>query len=313
MEEIPETKLPPEPVTRKTVEDYLKIQGVIAQITPEELERFAALAIRFQFNPFLRELHLVSSSDKGARRFVAVVGYEVYLKKAEKTGKLDGWKAWTEGDGETLKAILEIYRQGWSHPFIHEVHWAEAVQRQDDGTPTAFWKRMPKFQLRKVCISQGFRLCFPEELGGIPYEAAELSLDEAVTKTEAGKAAVSTATQVAGTTVAAGTPKSAFAELDAYLTDNAEAFTAKHYRWIKEQLEKTPTLEKAKAMLGYARKVVLQGGDPQEEPKGPGPMPAVPSESPTRFPNPHSEGGRHECITRKASSSLLRPWGRTGG
>ena len=280
MEEIPESKLSPEPVTRKTVEDYLKIQGVISQITPEEIERFAALAVRFQFNPFLRELHLVASHDKGVRRFVAVVGYEVYLKKAEKTGKLDGWKAWTENDGETLKAVLEIYRQGWSHPFVHEVHWAEAVQRQEDGTPTAFWKRMPKFQLRKVCISQGFRLCFPDELGGIPYEAAELSVDETVTKAEPAKAQ-----PASGPVVPAVGPKSAFAELDAYLTDNAEAFTAKHYRWIKEQLEKTPTLEKAKAMLGYARKVVQQGGDPPEGPKAPRSYGSRPQRKPDIVPS----------------------------
>ncbi len=305
MEEIPETKLPPEPVTRKTVEDYLKIQGVMTQITPEEIERFAAMAVRFQFNPFLRELHLVATHDKGVRRYVAVVGYEVYLKKAEKTGKLDGWKAWTVGDGETLKAVLEIYRQGWSHPFVHEVHWAEAVQRQEDGTPTAFWKRMPKFQLRKVCISQGFRLCFPDELGGIPYEAAELSVDETVTK---GSATVAAAVTKPTSPVPAGTPKSAFAELDSYLTDNAEAFTAKHYRWIKEQLEKTPTLEKAKAMLGYARKVVQQGGDPPEEPKAPGATEHGTSANLTQSLNRRSEGGRYERTARKASASVLHPW-----
>lgn len=33
---------------------------------------------------------------------------------------------------------------------------------------------MPCFQLKKVCISQAFRLCFPDERGGLPYDAAEL-------------------------------------------------------------------------------------------------------------------------------------------
>jgi len=259
MEENPEFRVPPETVTRKTVEDYLKNQG-LDQITPEEIERLATFAVRFQLNPFLRELHIVPTYEKGQRRNVAVVGYEVYLKKAEKTGKLDGWKSWTVGEGEDLKAVLEIYRHDWAHPFTHEVYFGEAVQRQDDGTPTAFWKRMAKFQLRKVCISQGFRLCFPEDLGGIPYEPAELSLDEPVVKERILPVTKEPEAPKIG-------PKSVFGELDDYLT--AEAFTSKHYRWIKEQLEKTPTLEKAKAMLGYARKVVMGGGDPPEQPKSP--------------------------------------------
>ncbi len=32
---------------------------------------------------------------------------------------------------------------------------------------------MPKFQLKKVAISQGFRLACPSELGGMPYDPAE--------------------------------------------------------------------------------------------------------------------------------------------
>jgi len=249
-------RVPPETVTRKTIEDYLKSQG-LDQILPEEVERLATFAVKFQLNPFLRELHIVPTYEKGQHRNVAVVGYEVYLKMAERTGKLDGWRSWTEGEGEELRAKLEVYRHDWAHPFVHEVHFGEAVQRLEDGTPTAFWKRMPKFQLRKVCISQGFRLCFPEELGGIPYEPAELSLaDPVAQETSTGPTSSPKAPQAG--------PRNAFAELNDYLTNNAAAFTPKHLRWIQEQLEKTPTLEKAKAMLGYSRKVVLQGGDPPE-------------------------------------------------
>lgn len=261
MEETPDLRVPPETVTRKTVEDYLKTQD-LDQITPEEVERLATFAVKFQLNPFLRELHILSNVEKGERRHVAVVGYEVYLKKAEKTGKLDGWKSWTVGEGEDLKAVLEIYRHDWAHPFVHEVHFSEAVQRDPAGEPTSFWRRMPKFQLRKVCISQGFRLCFPEELGGIPYEPAELSLEDPVVREPVSKPAATTTVPQTG-------PRNAFAELNDYLTNNVTAFTPKHLRWIQEQLERTPTLEKAKAMLGYARKVVMQGGDPPEPVRSP--------------------------------------------
>ena len=33
---------------------------------------------------------------------------------------------------------------------------------------------MPNFMLKKVAIAQGFRLAFPDELGGLPYLAEEL-------------------------------------------------------------------------------------------------------------------------------------------
>jgi hypothetical protein len=73
-----------------------------------------------------------------------------------------------------MKALVEIHRKDWTHPFTHEVFWKECVQRKRDGQPTSFWSKMPKFQLKKVAISQGFRLAFPSELGGMPYDPAEL-------------------------------------------------------------------------------------------------------------------------------------------
>jgi len=269
--------VPPETVTRKTVEDYLKTQG-LDQLTPEEVTRLATFATRLQLNPFLRELHVLTNTVNGERRHVAVVGYEVYLKKAEKTGKLDGWKSWTVGEGEDLKAVLEIYRHDWGHPFVHEVHFGEAVQRDPAGEPTSFWMRMPKFQLRKVCISQGFRLCFPEDLGGIPYEPAELSLDEPLARETASKPTAPVVPQTG--------PRNAFAELNDYLTNNAAAFTPKHLRWIQEQLERTPTLDKAKAMLGYSRKVVMQGGDPPEPVRSPRTYGSRGSRRPDLVPEP---------------------------
>jgi len=84
-----------------------------------------------------------------------------------------------------MKALVEIHRKDWHSPFVHEVYWKEAVQRKRDGTPTSFWTKMPKFQLKKVAISQGFRLAFPSELGGMPYDSAELPDGESVASTVA--------------------------------------------------------------------------------------------------------------------------------
>ena len=46
---------------------------------------------------------------------------------------------------------------------------------------TAFWSKHPRLMPKKVCISQAFRLAFPDELGGLPYDAAELPDAEALT------------------------------------------------------------------------------------------------------------------------------------
>jgi hypothetical protein len=96
------------------------------------------------------------------------------LKRADRSGKLDGWSSRIEGSGDDMKAIVEIHRRDWSEPLVHEVYFVEAVQRTKAGAPTSFWSKMPRFQLKKVCISQAFRLCFPDELGGLPFDASEL-------------------------------------------------------------------------------------------------------------------------------------------
>jgi len=101
-------------------------------------------------------------------------GYEVYIKRAERTGKLNGWEAGVRKEEGDAVGWVKIYRKDWEHPFIHEVYFKEVAQYRKDGALTDFWARSPRFQLKKVAISQGFRLCFPDELGGMPYTSDEL-------------------------------------------------------------------------------------------------------------------------------------------
>ena len=161
-------------IPKQTILDFLKAFGLASQLTETEKLQFIEVAQAFRLNPFRREVHCVVYGEGEYRRMSIVVGYEVYLKRAERTGKLDGWSTRIEGEGENMKAIVEIHRKDWSEPFVHEAYWREAVQKKKDGTPTAFWTKQPRFQLKKVAISQGFRLCFPDELGGLPYDPSEL-------------------------------------------------------------------------------------------------------------------------------------------
>jgi len=129
-----------------------------------EKELFFALGIikSFNLNPFKREVHVIKYGNSPAE---VVVGYEVYLKRAERTGKLDGWNVEISKDGEY--AVLTIHRKDWKEPFTWEVPKSEFSKNQ------ATWKSIPTFMLKKVAIAQGFRICFPDELGGLPYTSDE--------------------------------------------------------------------------------------------------------------------------------------------
>ena len=128
-------------------------------------ELFLALGViqSLNLNPHTREVHLIKYKD--GDKLSIIVGYEVFLKRAERTGNLDGWESGISEDNK--KAWVKIYRKDRSIPFFWEVELAEFDKKQ------ATWKTMPSFMGKKVAIAQGFRLCFPDELGGMPYTHEE--------------------------------------------------------------------------------------------------------------------------------------------
>jgi phage recombination protein Bet len=167
-------------VTKEKISEYLTAFN-LTTLTPAEQLQFIEIAIAYQLNPFKREIYCVpymkSVKDEQTgkwekqRALSIITGYEVYLKRAERTGKLDGWKCETDDKG---RAWATIYRKDWKNPFIHEVWLKEVGQFDDKGELRSLWKKMPKFMLKKVCIAQAFRLCFPDEFGGMPYIADEM-------------------------------------------------------------------------------------------------------------------------------------------
>lgn len=161
-------------VTEREIVSYMDAFGIASQLDVNEKRQFVEVATAFGLNPFKREVYCVPYGKDDKRKLSIITGYEVYIKRAERSGKLSGWRAWTEGTGPAMKAFVEIHRRDWREPFRHEVLYSECVQTKYDGAPTSFWKRMPAFMLKKVCIAQGFRLAFPDELGGMPYTADEL-------------------------------------------------------------------------------------------------------------------------------------------
>lgn len=154
-------------------EQYLESFG--NKLSKTHKQQFLQICSAFGLNPFLREIYGVPFGDK----FNIIVGYEVYLKRAETCGQLAGWRAWTEGDGKQMKGCIEISRRDWERPFYHEVYLTEYDQNN------SMWKSKPMTMIKKVAIAQGFRLAFPVDMGGMPYTSDEIDTTpqiEATTK-----------------------------------------------------------------------------------------------------------------------------------
>ena len=173
-----ETGIVSSEVTEALLGDYLAAMGLAKNLSQDEKAKFLQIAKAFQLNPFKREIH---ASKYGSQEMSIVIGYEVYLKRAERTGQLAGWSCVTEGSVENgdLRAICTIYRKDREHSFVWEAWYDECVQTTKDGTPTRFWKKA-RFMTKKVCISQAFRLAFPDELGGMPYTSDEIANEPTV-------------------------------------------------------------------------------------------------------------------------------------
>lgn len=166
-------------VTDQILISHLDALGLTSKLNEGEKNTFLQISKAFNLNPFKREIHI----SKYGENLSIITGYEVYIKRAERTNQLDGWNATTTGsvEGNDLKAIVTIYRKDRTHPFVWEALYSECVQKTREGKVTKFWEKAA-FMTKKVAISQGFRLCFSDELAGMPYTADEMPEQEVKTE-----------------------------------------------------------------------------------------------------------------------------------
>ena len=160
---VPEVKL--------SLEEVRKY--IAPKATEKELYMFLNICNSYGLNPFKREIHFVKYGDNPGQ---TIVGYEVYLKRAERTGQLDGWNVKILDKGkETERAEVTIYRKDQKYPLVWEAFRSEFDKKQST------WKVMPQFMLKKVAVAQGFRLAFPIEMGGMPYIPEEINVGSSET------------------------------------------------------------------------------------------------------------------------------------
>ena len=152
-------------ISREKIIKYLESTGT--NLPQGQMEQFIEIAQAHNLNPFKREIYGVAYGSN----FNIIVGYEVYLKRADKTDTLDGWRVWTEGEGIQMVAKIEIFRKDRGRPFVWEVEMKEYDQNN------SMWKKKAKTMLKKVVIGQGFRLCFPNDFDGMPYLSEEIEVE----------------------------------------------------------------------------------------------------------------------------------------
>ena len=175
----------PKHLTKETIKKHL-----CPNASDQELTMALEIARMFNLNPLKREIYFVKYSDKPSDKMQVLVGYEVYLKRAERSGKYNGLEITSEGSVKegNLKAIVKVYRKDWTQPLIHEAYYSEYVQTKTiwkDGMrageePNKFWASKPITMIKKVAISQAFRLAFPDEFDGLPYTSDEVVDQERV-------------------------------------------------------------------------------------------------------------------------------------
>lgn len=170
----------PNNLTVETIKKYL-----CPKASDQELMLGLQIAKTFKLNPLKREVYFVKYKDDQPMQ--VLTGYEVYLKRAERSGKYNGLEVTSEGlvsDG-SLKAKVKVYRKDWDHPLTHEAYYTEYVQMKKDFNtgkmePNTFWKNKPVTMIKKVAVSQAFRLAFPEDMDGMPYTSDETIEQEKV-------------------------------------------------------------------------------------------------------------------------------------
>lgn len=158
----------PENITKETIKKYL-----CKLASDQELIMGLQICKEYKLNPLKREVYFIKYGEEPMQ---VVLGYEVYLKRADRTGKYAGLKTWTEGTvkDNTLKGCVEVTVKGWDKPLYHECFYSEYVQRKKDGTVNKFWFTKPITMIKKVTVAQAFKLAFPDEFAGMPGIAEEL-------------------------------------------------------------------------------------------------------------------------------------------
>ncbi len=155
--------------------------------TDSEIFMFLGICRSMDLNPFMRDAYLIKYSSSEKAQYV--VGYHVYLKRAESSGKLEYWEIELDDEKNPTKATFIGKRIDWTREFRWNVY-------ADELSPKIITsKRSPmfgkeRFRLIKTAISQGMSKLFPGLLGGAPYIPEVLPLADKLSSATLPKDAI---------------------------------------------------------------------------------------------------------------------------
>lgn len=153
-------------VTKDLCIQFLKSQHT--DLTQGEFEMFAAVAIAFNLNPYLKEIYPIKYGGK----MNLITGYQTYIKRAETFPQYDGYDTDFIGEGKNLCCVCNVYRKDRSRPVTAKVYFSEYTQNN------SMWNSKPHVMLEKVAIGTAFRRAFPVDLGGMPYTSEEIRAED---------------------------------------------------------------------------------------------------------------------------------------
>ena len=161
---------PVQVISEETIEKFLSASQ--SKLLPEEKTMFSHIARALNLNPFLRQIYVIAYNTQQGRKLSIVVSYMEYIKRALRTGLVNGWHAEPlyDENGKLDGSKIIILRKDWATQFDWTVRFSEFDKKH------SIWQQQPSFQITKVAISQGFRLCFPEETADLPLSDAENEL-----------------------------------------------------------------------------------------------------------------------------------------
>ncbi len=156
--------------------------GITSKLDPQQKLLFVEIAVMNNLNPLKREIHAVERNQKVVTNvpgkgevttyvkvLTPVTGYEVFIDRAEESGRLQYWFCKSEGSVKegNLRATVTIKRRDWPVEFT----WTCRYDEVNAGSP--IWDKEPTHMTEKVTISRGFRLCFRDVLRGMPFTVEE--------------------------------------------------------------------------------------------------------------------------------------------
>lgn len=157
------------PVTDKTLSDYLQAFGLANQLSKQETAQFVEIAKAYQLNPFKREIYCLPYGHGESRRLSIIVGYEVYLKRADMNPFYDGYETSFGIENGSLTCTCKVYRKD------RKVPTSQTVSMKEYSTGKSLWVTKPRTMLEKVAIATAFRRAFPSDMGGMPYTKEEIA------------------------------------------------------------------------------------------------------------------------------------------